>query len=459
MEKIKNLIKIILALFVLFIETAIVSVQAQTTHKKLAIAHIVKGPKKFDGNHVYFISQLPVDQWQKNDTFQVNDNTFKLYASPSSFIANTEETYNSYRALRVKGFESFIDWFDFSEHITVVKGSKLKGIKLLANSRSDQYGNITYGDFKQIDTNWYFLCYAGVPMYKMTGGMEPCLNLTRVMFADDFGKTIPGKKQPEPEPKDTIKPKQPEYKPEAKKDMMTEPCSIIEYEMADWYIQDGVQVGKFTKEYSNIYWRKSDNIWLQRNGAKWDTLCPKPTVKPDVTPKKNSNFVTASDCDGKVYLKDEVPGPNGEEMFNNREVMRVGYHWYRKGSDGIYYEFCTIKIANTQTQTQTKTDCGCPDDKKSETRTTSTAYSYYDEHCGCPKTRTCECTQYYNCREHTQFASSQGNFWGFLNVSLDGSGNGNQNNNGGNRHRNNNGIRNQRDQMVQRRDGPFDKHQ
>ena len=34
------------------------------------------------------------------------------------------------------------------------------------------------GDFKQIDTSWYFLCYAGVPMYKMTGGMEPRLNLT-----------------------------------------------------------------------------------------------------------------------------------------------------------------------------------------------------------------------------------------------------------------------------------------
>ncbi len=457
--KLKKLIKLSVLLILIFVKANPVVGQAKTTHKKLAIAHIVKGPKKFDGNHVYFISQLPVDQWQKNDTFQVNDNTFKLYASPSSFIANTEETYNSYRALRVKGFESSIDWFDFSEHITVVKGSKVKGIKMLANSRSDENGNITYGDFKQIDTSWYFLCYAGVPMYKMTGGMEPCLNLTRVMFADDFNK------EPElikdPEPKDTTPIKKPEDKPEVKADIMTEPCSNVQYEMADWYIQDGVQVGKFTKEYSNIYWRKSDNHWIQLNGEKWDTLCPKPAQKLAATPKKNSNFVTASDCNGNVYLKDEIPGPNGEEMFNNREVMRVGYHWYRKGPDGIYYEFCTIQIAtNTQTQTPTKNDCGCPDDKKPETRTTSTTYTYYDDHCGCPKTRTCGCTQNYTCNDHIQYVSTQkqSSFW--FNISawpnypmVYGNNNyGNYNNRGFNQQR-------QQPPIIVQRDGPFDKHE
>jgi hypothetical protein len=457
MEKIKKIVKVLTLLVLIFVKTNPVNGQAKTTHQKLAIAHIVKGPKKFDGNHVYFISQLPVDQWQKNDTFQVNDNTFKLYASPSSFIANTEETYNSYRALRIKGFESLIDWFDFSELITVVKGSKLKGIKLLANSRSDQYGNITYGDYKQIDTNWYFLCYAGVPMYKMTGGMEPCLNLTRVMFADDFGKTIPEKpKKVDPEPKDTII-KQPEYKPEAKRDLMLEPCSNVQYEMNDWYVDNGEQIGKFTKEYSNIYWRKSDNIWLQKNGQKWDTICPKLAVKqPDATPKKNSNFVIDYDCSGNAYFQESFFGSNGEKMYNQGEVMKSGYRWYRKGSDGKFYEFCKTEIA-TSTETK-KPDCGCPDDKKSETRTTSTAYSYYDEHCGCPKTRTCECTQYYNCQEHTQFASNQGGFWGFLNVSLDGSRNVNQNYGNQNRGSRVNDNRN-RSQIVQRRDGPFDKHQ
>ncbi len=441
MEKIKNLIKIILALFVLFIETAIVSVQAQTTHKKLAIAHIVKGPKKFDGNHVYFISQLPVDQWQKNDTFQVNDNTFKLYASPSSFIANTEETYNSYRDLRVKGFESLIDWFDFSEHITVVKGSKLKGIKMLANSRSDENGNITYGDFKQIDTSWYFLCYANVPMYKMTGGMEPCLNLTRVMFADDFGKTIPEKpKKVDFEPKDSIIPEKPKL--EAKKDMMLEPCSSVEYEMADWYVEGGEQLGKFTKSYSNIYWRKSDNYWLQKNGQKWDTICPLVAKKQVEIPKKNSNSVIEYDCFGIPYVNG-VTSPSGEIMFNSGEVIKIGDYWYRKNLNGGITQFCPPPAI-------TKND-------QDYYELTKTKYFF-------PKQEE-EVRVVYVIQQappaQTTFLQKVENlaFSGYVNFSTD-----NRNNYNGyqNGYQNNvgyqNGYRN-RGQIVQRRDGPFDKHQ
>ena len=77
---------------------------------------------------------------------------------------------------------------------------------------------------------------------------------------------------------------------------MTEPCSNVQHETADWYIQDGVQVGKFTKEYP-IFIGGKVIITGQLNGEKWDTLCPKPAQKLAATPKK---FRDCSDCNGNV---------------------------------------------------------------------------------------------------------------------------------------------------------------
>jgi hypothetical protein len=427
MKKIKKIVKVLVLFALIFVKTTAAWGQTKIPSNLIGVIKILDNSKVkeiTDASLVDYIGHLSDDDLVKNGLFTkkvyiFNDITFSLNIRPSIFVDETYVSCDIYRAGRIDGFAIRPSWFDLVEGLEIKTGAEINGVLFIQNSGVDARGYLFFGNKKPLDPTWLFLCYHGVPMFKITGGLTgPCFNLIRCTFVEGWtGKEPEKQKQPEP------------------KEYLNLPCDNQKIEMGEYEVSNDTVYGRISKD-GRYYYHYSDGVWYKNNNGNWDKIiCPQTQeVKTTSVVYQEPVFVIA--CDNTSYKK-EGYSINGYEMYNFGEIAFKNGQWYKKRPDGVFDLLCKAEFAEEEPK------------KEGYYEVNKTKYTFSEE----PKV-------IYVVQQsqpaQTTLLQRVGNFFasGYVNFSMN-----NRNNYNGYGYQNGyqNGYRNHVQLVPPNTDGPFDK--